>query len=322
MKPIQQIGCALLAVGLIWLLIAFNMDTSVATGGGVYGVPSRIENIGLIAQRQNHILVSCFISLAGILLILFGGQGANPPISVETDKGDLADEVIPDRDINSDPYRLWLSRHYNVQRNDVFNRFTLGEKTFETLEGALAHAHRQELEKVEQERIAKEKAVEEARGRKVEDELREEKTERVAKVIMIAVVVAAILGSPFLYISMKNQEAQRIAQRDQAAKEAGAKLQELGIVKSNDMTELEMKKVAADSDDKTWCDAGAGTLITFSSTKKPEEIISSLTEGAEITYSHGDETLISRTYTDAKNKRFSLSVFPGKSTSVYLCQEQ
>jgi len=48
----RELGCLLVAIGVVWLVIAFNLDTSVGTGSGLY-LPDRIENIGLIARRQN-----------------------------------------------------------------------------------------------------------------------------------------------------------------------------------------------------------------------------------------------------------------------------
>jgi len=63
----RTIGFLLLAIGAIWLLIAFNMDTSVATGYG-----ERVNNIGLIASKQNHMLIASVMSLSAILMIIFG----------------------------------------------------------------------------------------------------------------------------------------------------------------------------------------------------------------------------------------------------------
>ncbi|MBS2699822.1 zinc ribbon domain-containing protein, partial [Salmonella enterica subsp. enterica serovar 1,4,[5],12:i:-] len=63
----REFGFLLLAVGVVWLLIAFNMDTYVFTGYG-----ERVNNIGLIASKQNHLLISSVISICAILMIIFG----------------------------------------------------------------------------------------------------------------------------------------------------------------------------------------------------------------------------------------------------------
>ncbi|EMM9642752.1 hypothetical protein NTP67_14250 [Providencia rettgeri] len=60
-------GIFLLIIGAIASIVSFNMDVSVASGLG-----GRINNIGLISDRQNYIIGSLFISFCGLLIILFG----------------------------------------------------------------------------------------------------------------------------------------------------------------------------------------------------------------------------------------------------------
>lgn len=76
----KNFGIFLLVVGMLALLIAFNMDVSVATSYG-----GRVNNFGLMAQRQNYILLSCLIIVCSILMIAFGGRKQQPQnhISVE-----------------------------------------------------------------------------------------------------------------------------------------------------------------------------------------------------------------------------------------------
>ncbi|WP_317685281.1 zinc ribbon domain-containing protein [Azotobacter beijerinckii] len=62
-------GVFLLVAGVLWLLVAMSMDTSVAVGDG-----RRINNIGLIADQQNHIMLGGMIALAGLLTVIFGGR--------------------------------------------------------------------------------------------------------------------------------------------------------------------------------------------------------------------------------------------------------
>ncbi|PQQ32828.1 hypothetical protein C6H64_01635 [Photorhabdus luminescens] len=62
-------GVLILIVGIIAIFTAFNMDVSVSTGYG-----GRVNNIGLIAQRQNFILISCFVVFCGLIMILFGNR--------------------------------------------------------------------------------------------------------------------------------------------------------------------------------------------------------------------------------------------------------
>ncbi|MEX9755557.1 zinc ribbon domain-containing protein [Providencia vermicola] len=62
-------GWVLLVIGILAAFAAFNMDVSVATSYG-----NRVNNIGLMAQRQNFVLISCFIMLCGLLMVIFGGK--------------------------------------------------------------------------------------------------------------------------------------------------------------------------------------------------------------------------------------------------------
>ncbi|MEE4461865.1 hypothetical protein V2S84_06985 [Azotobacter chroococcum] len=62
-------GVFLLMAGVLWLLVAMGIDTSVAVGDG-----RRVNNIGLIADQQNHIMLGGMVALAGLLMVIFGGR--------------------------------------------------------------------------------------------------------------------------------------------------------------------------------------------------------------------------------------------------------
>ncbi len=64
-------GYFVLFVGVIWFLVAVNMDTSVVTATG-----SHVNNIGLMADKQNHIMIGAFIVLCGLLCMIFGRKSA------------------------------------------------------------------------------------------------------------------------------------------------------------------------------------------------------------------------------------------------------
>ena len=73
-------GMILIAIGLIWGIIAFNIDTSVEVGGDVIGVgeysvhvpKTRVNNIGLMNEKQNHIIGAGLILLIGVLFFIVG----------------------------------------------------------------------------------------------------------------------------------------------------------------------------------------------------------------------------------------------------------
>ncbi|NHB93266.1 hypothetical protein [Photorhabdus cinerea] len=61
----RVLGYFLLNVGIIWILVALNMDTSVSSQYG-----SKINSIRLIASQQNHLLIGAFITLYGLIMII------------------------------------------------------------------------------------------------------------------------------------------------------------------------------------------------------------------------------------------------------------
>lgn len=62
----RKLGVAVLVIGLLAVFAAMNMDVSVATGSG------RVNNLGLMNQRQNLVMLSGMFALGGLLMILFG----------------------------------------------------------------------------------------------------------------------------------------------------------------------------------------------------------------------------------------------------------
>lgn len=67
----KDLGYFALFVGVVWFLVALNMDTTVVSERG-----GRINNIGLLADKQNHIMIGAFIFLCGLLCVIFGRKGS------------------------------------------------------------------------------------------------------------------------------------------------------------------------------------------------------------------------------------------------------
>ncbi len=66
----KSLGLLLLCAGAIGLLLAFGADTSVDAGFG-----QRVNNLGLMADRQNTILLSAVVAIVGaIMLAAPGGE--------------------------------------------------------------------------------------------------------------------------------------------------------------------------------------------------------------------------------------------------------
>lgn len=140
----RQFGHLLLAGGLIGLVYALNLETSVEVTTGMFGT-QQIQNIGLMADRQNLLIVAALVTLTGVLISVFGSSHENRLIgSAELIK--KAKSPPPDRDLANDAYRLWLAEKYAIQRNELFDRFVLRDQMYSSLDTALAAAHNLDCE--------------------------------------------------------------------------------------------------------------------------------------------------------------------------------
>lgn len=71
----KSFGGLILAIGLIWALIAFNSDTTVESEGvhigNSYFPGKKVQNIGLMDERRNHLMIACVAVVIGVILIVF-----------------------------------------------------------------------------------------------------------------------------------------------------------------------------------------------------------------------------------------------------------
>ncbi|MCX7246105.1 MAG: hypothetical protein NTX31_00270 [Burkholderiales bacterium] len=66
----KKIGIVVFVFGLICLFAALSMDTSVSAFGG------RVNNLGLMNDKQNYLLVSVAVTIMGVVVWVFGGRSA------------------------------------------------------------------------------------------------------------------------------------------------------------------------------------------------------------------------------------------------------
>jgi hypothetical protein len=67
----KTISNILVILGLTLLTYAFFMDTSVKVdypNGNQYGFPDRVNNLGLMADRQNFMIIGAIITIGGCIL--------------------------------------------------------------------------------------------------------------------------------------------------------------------------------------------------------------------------------------------------------------
>jgi len=74
----RKFGIILILIGVIWSLFALNMDVSVETESrsisGIYIPSQRVNNIGRMDERRNHLMAGCFTILFGTILFAFGNS--------------------------------------------------------------------------------------------------------------------------------------------------------------------------------------------------------------------------------------------------------
>jgi hypothetical protein len=106
-------------------------------------------------------LLGAFLGPIGLIIVAL----LNPSRAVTSSaaNGDSRKEhdvdFVGERSFTSDAYRLWLADRYKIQRNDVFDRFVTGERTFETLDAALAYCYDIEAAKFERDKLDQERAA-------------------------------------------------------------------------------------------------------------------------------------------------------------------
>lgn len=61
-------GCFVLLVGIVWVFVALNMDTTVSSYN------ERVHNIGFVSDKQNHVIIGCFIILYGLIIAFFSKE--------------------------------------------------------------------------------------------------------------------------------------------------------------------------------------------------------------------------------------------------------
>lgn len=71
-------GFAIVALGVVLAFISMSMDVSVVAGNGM-----RVNNIGLMADRQNYLIVSGFVVICGLLLAIFSDKLKAAPKDAE-----------------------------------------------------------------------------------------------------------------------------------------------------------------------------------------------------------------------------------------------
>lgn len=78
----RVLGVLVLIFAVLLLFVSMSMNVSVSTGMG------RVNNIGLMADRQNLTMIGGVALIAGLLMLILGGKGRASPTAIMTDLRD------------------------------------------------------------------------------------------------------------------------------------------------------------------------------------------------------------------------------------------
>lgn len=90
----RKLGIIAIVVGIIVIISALSMDVSVVTGMG-----GRVNNLGLMADRQNYTILGGLFFIAGILMAIFGGRSQGSAVSVGERQCPFCAEMIKNQAI-------------------------------------------------------------------------------------------------------------------------------------------------------------------------------------------------------------------------------
>ena len=71
----KSLGGLLIFFGIAALIFSMQMDTTIEVkypGGSGFGLPERVNNIGLMNEKQNRIILSGILLIGGIILFAVG----------------------------------------------------------------------------------------------------------------------------------------------------------------------------------------------------------------------------------------------------------
>lgn len=140
----KSFGVICMFFGIVLLVIAFNVDVSLEVpGDGAYGLPRRVNNIGLMDQRRNYIILAGLQTLCGVIFIGFG--------SVKRASGEIAptDEKQPpkestfgqgERTLENDAYKIYLVKNYKIEFNETLKKHVFNDALYESVDDALEAA--------------------------------------------------------------------------------------------------------------------------------------------------------------------------------------
>jgi DNA-directed RNA polymerase subunit RPC12/RpoP len=105
----KSLGGLLIFFGISALIFSLQMDTSIEVkypGGTGYGMPERVNNIGLMNEKQNRIMLSGILLIDGIILFAVGKTKERSIAESESENVRTKDEA-DDPDYEPDGKRIF-----------------------------------------------------------------------------------------------------------------------------------------------------------------------------------------------------------------------
>lgn len=331
----REWGYLVLGSGILYLIIAFNLDVTVSTsptyvpGLGSVGEYGEVVNFDLIERRRNHLIVAGLLTLIGAMMAIFGGaqQSATQKESAVA-KPRRPSNFDGERDLSSDAYRLWLAEHYGIERNSVFDRFVMVDQTFDSLDAALAEAHDRELAII---LAAQEAQAQREADRQAQLDLQAEAKERAdaqweedkPKFIVGSILILALaIGAFWLFAETPEEREARLAVEEaERASERQALISKFPFTLPEDADSIAAREV---TDHGFMCDDESyeTILLEYNTDESEEETIDRISDklGEIVTRS----SYLDDPYWEHDGKKYVLTVFNGVSANfesqVNLCE--
>ena len=153
----RTLGIIILIIGIILGIYALSMDTSVQVNydGNSFGLPERVNNIGLMNTKQNLIIVAGVLCIIGTLILIFKKSDNSKDQSLDIEKkteysgtynktqienNESIKKTLSEEHIKPDPFEtlgklkesgLITDSEYEKKYKDLVNHIEIKEKTDE-----------------------------------------------------------------------------------------------------------------------------------------------------------------------------------------------
>lgn len=329
----RKIGIIASILGALILIYALSMDTTVTYISGMerfgkegfnLGLKS-VHNIGLIEEKHTLQMIGGLAILVGVLLIGFSIKevtGKNTSVKEHSDSVDKNGNPGVDRgdygvndnkfegemDISLPSYQLFLTKIYEIEKNNTLDKYVLGDQVFDSLENVLLEANlkykaelekeNQRLIKIEEEKLAQEKlAIELAEKARQEEELRllkkQEEDERLApiraankKKISIVIAISLVMLSGF-FVYYGNKQA-----KEREARELAEKIERERIEEEMRLAEEQRKRTEEKIKEELKVIFSTGSIFGFKIGDDNLERLSKVSDNKSEKKEFGDEYYI------------------------------